>query len=70
MIDGFYSFIDPEERNREAADTLLVLGMMVKSIWGYLACGLLFLWTDHETHPDLSVTAPDLTPNLSNLQHL
>lgn len=59
MIDSCYSFIDPEERNREAADTLLVLGLMVKSIWGYLAHGFLFMWTDHETHLDVSVTSED-----------
>lgn len=35
MIDGCYSFIDPEERNREAVDTLLVLDVMVKSMWGH-----------------------------------
>lgn len=76
MIDGCYSFIDPEERNREAADTLLVLGLMVKIIWGYLACGLLFLWTDRQTHLDLSVTAlvkifiDALRPNLSSYSAL
>lgn len=43
VIDSRYSFIDPEETNWEALDTLLVLGLMVRGIWVYRTHGSLSL---------------------------